>query len=705
MKKIIFSFIACLFIGTICAQPQYSPKAQIHKNQISLKAQRAKGSSQEWYIPATLQASDIDELEEYGIIVGTQAGGYTTALIPASRFSSLDEIKSISYIDAGNYAHTLLDVALPDIGYQQILQTPHTSHYLGKGVIVGIVDIGFQWDHIAFCNPDGSTRILAAWNQNDTTGTAPEPYSYGSLYDTQEELFAAAPCPSEIHGTHVASIAAGSAFNEIAYGGVARQASLVLVDALHTDYGSIYNEGIVDGIKFIFDYAEKCNMPCVINLSIGGNMGPHDGTSPFDIMCDSLQGAGRLIVGAMGNSGNEYYHLGHDFDTQEKEVRAGLRQYGSALPELDGWSKEPVQYGIELYHGRTDTVLDWTGWIPMDSLFEYSLQYFDREVLIEASTQLYPENNCYNTHIVASGINNLGNAYFALRMKGESGKVNVWCNTPGTEFSTRGFEGWLGGDTEMTLNEIGGTGKRITSVGSYTSDTLKNTTKVFEVEYELHAVSPFSSRGYTADGRMKPEICAPGSLITAAFNDSLVADTQNYFNGKVENTYDIGGKTYYYGANSGTSMAAPVVTGTYALWLQAEPSLTPEQAKEILKLTATQDSYTTDPAGSGYGKINPYAGLYYILEANNISAPQQDNGVTLYPTIGNGEFNIVSPEYSSDMTISIYTSSGICLSTTTLQEEQLGTPVEWLIPGSQQGVYYINICTNRGSKTYKFVKL
>ena len=65
MKKIIFSFIACLFIGTICAQPQYSPKAQIHKNQISLKAQRAKGSSQEWYIPATLQASDIDELEEY----------------------------------------------------------------------------------------------------------------------------------------------------------------------------------------------------------------------------------------------------------------------------------------------------------------------------------------------------------------------------------------------------------------------------------------------------------------------------------------------------------------------------------------------------------------------------------------------------------------------------------------------------------------
>ena len=129
------------------------------------------------------------------------------------------------------------------------------------------------------------------------------------------------------------------------------------------------------------------------------------------------------------------------------------------------------------------------------------------------------------------------------------------------------------------------------------------------------------------------------------------------------------------------------------------------QASDIDELEEYGTHVASIAAGSGYGKINPYAGLYYILEANNISAPQQDNGVTLYPTIGNGEFNIVSPEYSSDMTISIYTSSGIYLSTTTLQEIQPGTPVEWLIPGSQQGVYYINICTNRGSKTYKFVKL
>lgn len=691
--------MACIYIGCAQAQPQYSPAALILKNQASNHALRVKGDSREYYIPATLQASDAATLEEYGIKVGTQAGGYTTALIPASLFPNLHEIPSIAYIDAGNVAYPMLDEALPNIDYPQILQTPYTSTYMGKGVIVGIVDIGFQWDHIAFRNADGSTRILAAWNQNDSTGTAPEPYSYGSIYDTQEELLAATPCTHEVHGTHVASIAAGSAIDNIPYGGVAREASLVLVEALHTPDGGIYIEGIVDGINYIFEYAEKCYMPCVINLSIGGSMGPHDGTSPFDMMCDSLQGTGRLIVGAMGNSGNLNYHLGYDF-AQAEEVRAGLR---GGLPELDGWSKEPVQYGIELYHGHTDTVLDRTGWIPLDTLFEYSLQYFDREILVEAASQQYPHNNCYNTRISVSGINNLGNAYFALCIKGESGRVNVWCNAPTTQFSTRGFDGWLDGDTEMTLNEIGGTGKRITSVGSFTTDTLKNTNNVFKVDYELYAVSPFSGRGYTADGRMKPDISAPGSLITAALNGTLAGDTENYYYGKVENAYEIDGATYYYGANSGTSMASPVVTGTYAIWLQAEPTLTPEQAKEVLQHTAKQDEFTTDPAATGYGKIAPYAGLQYLLEANDLAAPHRESCIALYPTYGNGRFRLTSHHHASDVTIRIYTPSGLCIYTKNIREVEPNSPIEMTIPNSQPGVYYIKVDSARGSETHKYL--
>ncbi len=700
MKKLFLFFtLACCIIVT--AQSKYSPTAQFIINNLDTHIQRVKGEHQA-YIPATLRASDIEVLEQYGIIIGSQIGDYVTTLVPTSLYPQLGNIQAINYIDAGNLSYPLLNKALPEIGYYQIQETPHTQPYTGKGVIVGIVDIGFQWDHIAFRKEDGSTRILAAWNQNDTTGVPPETFSYGSLYDTQEELYTAPHCLTEIHGTHVASIAAGSAIKDIPYGGVAREASLILVDALHDERGGIYDEGIIDGINFIFDYADRMDMPCVINLSIGGLFGPHDGTSAFDIMCDSLQGEGRLIVGAMGNSGQQYYHLGYDFDTQPSEFMAGMRHQNNSLPVVDIWSDEPIQVDFAIYHGYTDTILDHTGWLPLDTMYENTLQYFDREVIVEAASQKYPENNRYNTIIATSGIKNLGNAYFALKVQGKRGKVNMWVNSPGTQFSTRGLEGWQGGDTEMTLNETGGTGKRITSVGAYTTDTLKESRIPFKVYYEMGDITPFSSRGLTPDGRIKPEIVAPGSLITAAFNKALASDPQNYYYNQTVDTFVIGDSTYHYGVNSGTSMAAPVVTGIYALWLQANPQLTPEEAKKVLRLTARKDAYTTHQASAGYGKIAPYAGLCHILEKSYISTTSSLPQVTLYPTIGNGVFNVATHD-SKLLQLDIYNSNGILIATHHTVQTTCNTSLQYAIEKAVRGVYFIKITTTTGSKTYKYL--
>ena len=102
--------------------------------------------------------------------------------------------------------------------------------------------------------------------------------------------------------------------------------------------------------------------------------------------------------------------------------------------------------------------------------------------------------------------------------------------------------------------------------------------------------------------------------ITAAYNSFY-----NDFEGIQDNlTYSINhnGKTYYYLAESGTSMAAPVVAGIIALWLQAKPSLTPEQILEVFRETSTHpDSTLTYPNNTyGYGQIDAYRGLLYILE-------------------------------------------------------------------------------------------
>lgn len=704
MKKFfLYLTIACSIFATAQTSSKYSPSAQLLVNKTNKIPQRIKGKAQS-YIPVTIETSDADVLEEHGIIVGSQIGDYVTAMVPLSQYSQLGNIEEIKYIDAGNYSHTLLDNALPNIGYNQILETPYTSRYMGKGVIVGIVDIGFQWDHMAFRNADGSSRILAAWNQNDTTGTAPEPYEYGTLYDTEEELYTATLCDTETHGTHVASIAAGSAIGDIPYGGVAREASLVLVEAMHNKQGGIYDEGIIDGINYIFDYAKKANMPCVINLSLGNSMGPHDGTSSFDIMCDSLQGEGRLIVGSIGNSGQQYYHLGYDFDTQDSVFHAGLKNQSYSLPFIDIWSEKPLKIDLELYHGHTDTILNHTGWLPIDTFYENSLSYFDREILVEVESEKYPKNNLYNTYIATSGVKSLGNTYFALKVQGDGGKVNIWVNSPGTQFSSRGREGWLGGDTQMTLNETGGTGKRITSVGAYTTDTLKETRTTFDVDYEMYAITPFSSRGLTPDGRIKPDIVAPGSLITAGFNKRLAADPQNYFYNNVMDTFVFEDSTYYYGVNSGTSMAAPIVTGTYALWLQANPRLTPEEAKEILIQTAIQDEYTTDPAAAGYGKINPYAGLVLLLEKAGTTKLQNESPAALYPTIGNGLFNIVCTE-QSPLQVEIYNTEGRLITTRQIDNPTHQAPIQINIDNNTSGVYLIKITTTTSSKTYKYVLL
>ena len=705
MKKFIsLLLITCAIITQ--AQVRYSPSAQQLLLNHNAGIQHAKDNGKEHYIHTTLQVSDIDALEQYGIIVGSQVGDFTTALVPASMFARLGEIAAISYVDAGNISHLLLDKALSDIEYDKILTLPYTPQpYLGKGVIVGIVDLGFQWDHAAFRNADGSTRIIAAWNQNDTTGTSPHPYSYGSLYDSEEEILNGYCGVDEVHATHVTGIAAGSAIADIPYGGVAREASLILVEAQHAGGSGMFDQGITDGINFIFNYADSLDMPCVINLSIGSNFGPHDGTSIFDQMCDSLQGPGRLIVGAMGNSGRQHYHLGYDFDSEHTEFRAGMRQEGNALPELDAWCDEPFSIELELYHGHTDTILDTTGWIPLDSVFETTLKYFYREMTVTATSQLCPFNNKYNIHVVVSGIKNLGNAYFALKARGEKGHLDIWNNAPGTQFSSRGFEGWLEGDTKMTLNEIGGTGKRITSVGAYTSDTLKYCIdgSSYSVDYQLHAVAPFSSRGHTADGRIKPEIIAPGCIITSAYNKFSAAQPFNFYREMTTNIYYLHNDSNYYGANSGTSMAAPVVTGTYAIWLQAKPDLTPEEAKEVLRLTATQDPYTTQDDMAGYGKINPYKGLLHLLDKAKVESPFEGNNVGIFPTIGDGNFTLLCNPTEQPRELRIYNSTGMLIGIYNIDEYIENTPLQFYIPNNSRGIYYIQVTTDKGQYTYKYI--
>jgi len=198
----------------------------------------------------------------------------------------------------------------------------------GKGVIVGVVDTGIDIHHPDFRTKDGKSRI--AWLLvvgHLPAGLHPDLEDAYGCTDSQQTacaIYAAADIDGLIksgdtsirdtvgHGTHVTSIAAGNGGLMIndspKFVGAAPEATLVIVSASSSS-GGFADGDVLNGARFIFDRADAMKMPAVINLSVGSDFGPHDGTSDIEKGLAAMIGddkPGRAIVTAAGNSGALY---------------------------------------------------------------------------------------------------------------------------------------------------------------------------------------------------------------------------------------------------------------------------------------------------------------------------------------------------------------------------------------------------------------
>lgn len=652
--------------------------------------------------------------QQLGVTPIAENANTATVRLTLNALQRLAKQQGVEYIQITSGATQMLNLARQEAGTDQIHKgTDLPQAYTGEGVVVGVVDAGFDYMHAAFRRPaDGALRIKRVWEQSATTldgASAPAKYGYGIELNTPELIEKAqGDSDSNSHGTHVAAIAAGSdAYKDGAYVGNAPDADIVLV-AL--DLNASTNADISNAVQYIFDYADEVSKPCVVNLSLGNQDGPHDGTSTFDTMTDAMQGPGRLIVGAAGNHRTDAFHIDHTFATADAAPLRTFVKYKVAPSNsvsggtIEIWGEKGVDFTVDIAaystfnkkDARSTTVYPAEGVTNVD-FGKYATGTW------KVASEVSPLNG--KPHVVlTSALTSIRNNYaIALTVTPKTaGRVNIWSDNTYLALESRDIEGFSAPDAaSSTLCEIGGTGKRILTVGSYTTrnEYTTNGGQQATLQETVGDLSSFSSYGPTVDGRMKPNITAPGCFIISAVSNNDASGNLMY----AEYNENFG-RYNQYGYMQGTSMASPFVAGIVATWLQAYPQLTPEQLHEIVQNTARKDSFTATAPDSnwGYGKINALDGLRQCIEKQEtgcVSVAMPFDG-TVRITDGN---IVLGFARDTQATLCLTSMTGSTLFSKQLGKRSAGETLSVAVPQLPKGVYLLSVKTPTATKTFKFV--
>lgn len=579
---------------------------------------------------------DLTDFESRGFFINSKSNNIVTASIPVHQLNEVIEVKGISYVQIAEKADLQMDVARASTWVYRVhqgMQLPQSYH--GNGVVIGIIDNGFDYTHPNFFDSTGINKIKRVWEQNATTGTPPNGLNYGRELKTQSTITSAQRDMTNVsHGTHVAGIAAGSGVGTLTdFAGVAPQSDLVLVSTKSTDID------IANGIAYIINYANSVNKPCVINVSFGHHKGPHDGTSLFDQYCDGILGPGKLLVGAAGNDGLDPLYLSKTYTLTDTLILTCLKfnngtspNYNNGAGTIDIWGVPNQNFwvAVNIWNANTSQFEDYTPYISANSNKIYNYTLYDKDpfkrdpLIVQIGAEINSLNNKPRISVIVNN-SQQDDAYrwVLLEIIGYNTQTKMWGGPDNvkTIFTQLDYSyPVVGGSTNSTVREIGGTGKSIISVGAYTSknswEALNNSNQTADYYTENGAITPFSSKGPTADNRTKPDITAPGNVIVSSV--SRFDNNYKINSNSVVQSITNGTDNWLFATMAGTSMSCPIVTGILALWLQAYPHLTPIQAKQLLKDNAWTDSYTgTIPSNGnntwGWGKIDAHKGLLDLV--------------------------------------------------------------------------------------------
>lgn len=641
-RLIVFLLFIFTSLGIIAQRPRYEKMSPFVREAMAsalATKQLTRSQSDDRLLTAfvRIDGNAAEVLRQYGCKELARVGDISIAAIPLSKLGALSCGRQVKRIETGRRCSIQMDTTRIVVNAEKVYTGEGLSQsYTGCGVVVGVQDIGFDLTHPNFYSADMSKyRIKALWDQlsRDTIGST---LYVGRDYVGREallELKHPIDGETQTHGTHTAGIAAGSGAegdgDVSPYRGMACDADLVLVD------NAADNASLIDpkdyykftyatdalGFKYIFDYAERMHQPCVINFSEGSSQDFHGYDQLYYELLAKLIGPGRIIVSSAGNDGarNSYIHKSIGKERAGAFIMGNEKRFSCTAK-----SKQTFTFRISVYDNVASPQIVDISTVNVcnaqDSLLTDSLLVGGRKY--KWRVLAYP--NSYDTSETAydfqlSSPSKLGDSpQVSLQVMGRDADIELY-RMSGYMFPHSLDPVLDAGDCRYTIFSpssspdvicVGSTSYR-TQFVNYLGEK-----KVYD-SGQKGIRSSFSAMGPTLDGRIKPDVMAPGQNIISSYSTFFINNPKNV-NASVKSDvrhFEYNGRTYAWNANAGTSMSAPVVTGAIALWLQADPTLTPADCLEIFAKTCSHyDTSLSYPNNLyGYGQIDVAAGLREVL--------------------------------------------------------------------------------------------
>ena len=503
---------------------------------------------------------------------------------PKSLYFQIENGRRVSCIDEVQAAPFFSSIGQE--GLEDNQQKKQSFPLLGKDVLIGIVDSGIDYENPDFRNADGTTRILALWDQTLQNGKPPQEYHIGTEFtseqinealrmEVREERYRIVPSrDTSGHGTAVAGIAAGNGRGSKngKYRGAAPEAGLLIVKMGGAgETGFPRTTQLMRGVDYIVRKAEELKKPVAINISFGNTYGSHDGTSLLERYLNTVSERWKNVI-CVG-SGNEGTTAGHAAGEYRKgmmtEVQLAVQQREKSF-SLQIWKSYVDEVAITI----VDPSGNHSGRLE-EKEGTQRIQIGETELLV-----YYGEPKPYSIR---------QEIYISFQPRNEFVTAGVWKiqMMPG-QVVDKLWQMWLPVQNALNI------GTAFLKPDSSTTLTIPSTASLVITVAAYNALTfsyaDFSGRGpaqiYEGENANKPDLAAPGVRVMAPVAGGGYAEF------------------------TGTSFATPFVTGSAALLMEwgivkgNDPYLYGEKVKAYLRRGARQiPGYERWPNGElGYGE-------------------------------------------------------------------------------------------------------